>query len=246
MPYTLTFSDQGQDRSGWTSFWDYHPEQMMALGNRFYTVKNGQLWEHNDNDNPVCNVIYGKELKSKIVTIFNDAPQDDKIFKTLVYEGTHAWKAKVKTNYTESSLDYSEFEAIESRFFAYLRGTENDKDLNGLAVQGIGIVKAIDNNTFEFPFISDAINIGDQLFYVNGTDKTLIGIIESYSYDNNTISVQNTLNVPNVNDFCFSAKNTRIEGSEIRGYYMEVELEIDSREKVELFAVNTNAVKSHI
>jgi hypothetical protein len=51
---------------------------------------------------------------------------------------------------------------------------------------------------------------------------------------------------PTVGLFSFSKKDSRIEGGEIRGYYMQVELENNDSEKVELFAVNTNAVRSGI
>ncbi|MBC7845577.1 MAG: hypothetical protein H7Y10_03695 [Flavobacterium sp.] len=51
---------------------------------------------------------------------------------------------------------------------------------------------------------------------------------------------------PTIGLFSFSKKNARIEGGEIRGYFMEVALENASTEKVELFAINTNAVPSSI
>jgi hypothetical protein len=51
---------------------------------------------------------------------------------------------------------------------------------------------------------------------------------------------------PTVGLFSFSKKDSRIEGGEIRGYYMQVELENNDSEKVELFAVNTNAIRSGI
>lgn len=51
---------------------------------------------------------------------------------------------------------------------------------------------------------------------------------------------------PTIGLFSFSKKNARIEGGEIRGYFMEVALENTSTDKVELFAINTNAVQSSI
>ena len=46
--------------------------------------------------------------------------------------------------------------------------------------------------------------------------------------------------------FSFSKKDARIEGGDIRGYFMEVIIENNDIERVELFAVNTNAVKSYV
>lgn len=51
---------------------------------------------------------------------------------------------------------------------------------------------------------------------------------------------------PIVGLYSFSKKNARIEGGEIRGYYMDVSLENNDTDKVELFAINTNAVKSFV
>lgn len=51
---------------------------------------------------------------------------------------------------------------------------------------------------------------------------------------------------PTVGLFSFSTKDSRIEGSEIRGYYMEVEMTNDDSEQIELFAVNTNCIKSYV
>ena len=61
----------------------------------------------------------------------------------------------------------------------------------------------------------------------------------------NTITVDAITTSPINGLFAFASKNSRIEGEEIRGYYMEVELENDDTDKVELFALESNAVKSY-
>jgi len=55
-----------------------------------------------------------------------------------------------------------------------------------------------------------------------------------------------TIVEPTIGLFSFSKKDSRIEGGEIRGYFMEVSLENTDTEKVELFAINTNAVLSSV
>ena len=39
--FTLSHSEENK---GWTSFWNYIPDGMCYVGNRFYSIKNGQLY----------------------------------------------------------------------------------------------------------------------------------------------------------------------------------------------------------
>jgi hypothetical protein len=235
---TLTFSE---DNKGWTSFWNYKPDQLCSLDNRFFSIKDGNLYIHHDEENPIPNTFYGVKSVSKMITIFNDAPSDDKIFKTIELEGTHAWETKVKTNYTEGDIKQTEYNKRESRFFAYIRKNILNPNFFGIGTQGIGSILSITGNTITFAIpISDAVNIGDDL-YMNGT---LIGVINGINA--NSVIVNTFVNPPAVNGFCFAQKNNRIEGAEIRGYYMEIELTNNDNNKVELFGVNSNAVKSFV
>jgi len=88
--HTLTFAERNEENMGWTSFWSYYPEQILGLGNRFYTIKDGQLWEHNDNNNNKRNYIYGEHLTSSVVTILNQENAEDKIFKNVIVESNQS------------------------------------------------------------------------------------------------------------------------------------------------------------
>jgi len=92
--------------------------------------------------------------------------------------------------------------------------------------------------------IPDNINIGDALFQMNGAEQELIGIITDYTPTSITVDAINE--TPIEDTFCFIRKINRIEGAEMRGYYMEVTLELESTSSAELFAISTNAVKSGI
>lgn len=243
MQHTLTYSE---DNKGWTSFHSWYASLIGRVNNKSFLVKGGQLYQQHDRSNPQMNVFFDEQHNSKITTVFNDNPDDDKVFKTIVEEGNKSWKVNAKTNFTETSLDYSEFDAIESRHFAYLRGTENQEDLKGLSAQGLGNIQGVNGNNIFFSSISDSVNVGDDLYYINSSgNKVLVGTVDDHGQTN--ITVNNIQNTPIVAMFAFIQKNTRIEGSEIRGYFMEVELENNNNDqRVELFAVNTNAIKSHL
>jgi hypothetical protein len=238
--YTLSHSEKS---GGWTSFWSFLPDGMIRLNNRFYTIKNGQLYLHNE-ETGVRNNFYGVQHSSKIVFYFNESNSEDKIFKNMVLEGNLPWDAIVKTNYTNSSINKEEFDQRESRHFAYMRKNENEEDLHGNSAQGIGVIDSVSGTDITFLFLSEFVSIGDKLYQLNDQTPELIGVIEEVN--GLTIKVDAIVTVPTSGFYSYSKKDSRIEGGEVRGYYMEVELTNDDTEKVELFAVNTNAVKSYV
>lgn len=243
--YTIGFSEKNK---GWTSRYSFVPEKMIGMNNHLYSFKNGELYIHNSENVPRNN-FYGVQYKSIVKTIFNEGPSDDKIFKTIVYEGNKPWKATLETNYTQGVINTNEFNPRESRWFAHTRKDETPNSLKGNAGQGIGNIISFEDETIVFKNISNIINIGDDLYNINGSDQVLIGKITDIDRSiqgNNTITINTIQSTPIVGEFAFSKKVSRIEGGEIRGYYLSLTLENEDTDFVELFSVNTNAVKSFI
>lgn len=236
---TITFSE---DNKGWTSFWTYAPDGMCSVDNRFYSVKNGQLYLHNDTDNPIPNTFYGVYSESKLVFYFNEDPTNDKIFKTIELEGTHAWEVLLKTNLTQGDIHKEEFSKKESRFYAYIRKNNAGEIFFGIGTQGIGNPTSITGNEITFNHISESINVGDVLFKAPDVQ---IGPITAINFTTNVITVASVDSLL-ITDFCFANKPNRIEGAEIRGYYMEVEITNNEQVLTELFAVNSNVIKSYV
>lgn len=238
--YTLSHSEKSE---GWTSFWSFLPDGMLRLNNRFYTIKNGQLWLHNE-ETGLQNNFYGVQHSSKIIFYFNESNSEDKIFKNLVLEGNLPWDAIVTTNLSNSSITKEEFDQRESRHFAYMRKNENEEDLHGNSAQGIGVINSVSGTNITFLFISEFVSVGDKLYQLNNQTPELIGVIQEVN--GLTIKVNSIVTAPTPGFYSYSKKDSRIEGGEVRGYYMEVELTNDDTKKVELFAVNTNAIKSYV
>ena len=138
MVHTITFDEKVK---GWTSFHSFIPDGMISINNKFFSIKNGQLWEHHTASEGVNN-FYGIQYSSKVTTVLNENPHDDKIFKTIILEALDSWAAKLKTNYTISTINLSEFNKRESKWFAYTRQNEDETDLNG-ATQGLGEIQSI-------------------------------------------------------------------------------------------------------
>ena len=88
---TISFSEIVD---GWTSFKSFIPENGVSMNNRYYTWKNGDMWEHHveyDSSGAVNrNKFYGADYESSITVLFNDEPSAVKSFATLNYEGTQA------------------------------------------------------------------------------------------------------------------------------------------------------------
>lgn len=240
--YNITHSEENK---GWTSFWSFIPDWFSRIGERFFSIKNGQLWIHNDPDAGI-NSFYGTTYSTSVKTVFTDAESDDKSFKTLILECGigEKWSAAIKTNYTESSIADTEFNTRESRQFSFIRQTEDSTDLNGGAVQGIGVIQSVTGLVVSFNSINDFINIGDQLYQINGESQELIGTITDKDGQGLTIDAFTT--TPQAGYFAYAKKNVRVEGSDVRGRYMEVTLTNSDENSGELFAVSANVSKSYV
>ena len=76
---------------GWTSFFDYNPEQAFSLGGNYYSIKNGKIWQHYS-ATASRNNLYGVQYDSSVEFIFNQNPSTSKVFKTVNYEGSNGWE----------------------------------------------------------------------------------------------------------------------------------------------------------
>tara|TARA_R100001463_G_scaffold85139_4_gene140028 strand:+ start:8743 stop:15921 length:7179 start_codon:yes stop_codon:yes gene_type:complete len=86
---TITYSEKSK---GWSSFKTFYPEQGLSLNNRYFTWKDGSMWEHHSN-NTHCS-FYGATPNSSsfasVDIMFNDMPTAVKSYNTMNYEGTQA------------------------------------------------------------------------------------------------------------------------------------------------------------
>lgn len=242
--YTITHSEE---TGGWTSFWNYSPDWMMRLGRKFFSIKNGQLWEHHDEANPVMNNFYGTQYNTSIKTVFNDAMADDKIFKELATESDEKWAAAIATNYTDSTIKATEFTTKESRQFSFIRKNEDDTSLKGSSAQGIGVIASvtIQGQLLYNRNLPTLISVGDEVYQINGSQQELIGTILDIDRALRII-LMDVVNPPVPGFYTFAKKNARVEGEATRGYYMEVTLTCSNNDYSELYAVEAGAVKSYV
>jgi hypothetical protein len=103
----LAFDENVQ---GWTSFFDYKPNNGDSLRNDFYTFKNGEIWRHYSTVTNWSN-FYGQNNDSTIELIFNPDVSVVKTFKTVNYEGSTGWETI--GFYTETDISVPVTKAVE-------------------------------------------------------------------------------------------------------------------------------------
>lgn len=245
--YTLTYSPMLE---GWTSFHSYYPEWMTNMNNFLYTFKSGELWKHNTN--ATRNSWYGAASDaSKVTIIFNDAPSESKMFKTLACETDSPWKATITTDLNSGVMEASYFELKEGDYFTYIRRNPDTVDLKAMSTQGIGSASSVTlisagNYRINFTFdIGSTISIGDTIYIGAVGGLTISGVVTAHNATSVTINMVVGGTVPVAGNFIVFVKNAVAESYGARGYFMSVLLENTSSAAVELFAISSQVFKSY-
>jgi hypothetical protein len=235
---------------GWTSFHSYYPEWMTNMNNFLYTFKSGELWKHNTN--ATRNSWYGAaSAPSTVTVVFNDAPSESKMFKTLACETDSPWRTTITTDLNSGVMEASYFELKEGDYFTYIRRNPDTVDYKALSTQGIGSASSVTlisagNYRINFTFdIGTTVSIGDTIYIGAVGGLTISGIVTAHNATSVTINMVLGGTVPVAGNFIVFVKNAVAESYGARGYYMQVLLENTSSTAVELFAISSQVFKSY-
>ena len=274
--YTLTYDEGVQ---GFPSFYSYYPDWMIGMNNYFYTFKGGNLYRHNVNESR--NTFYTDWWiqftsdpnttldfsPSKMESVFNTSPLENKLFKTLNLEGDDSWAATIKTDIQDSGFINSDyFEKKEQSWFAFVRNEGlgsspaalpefSLRSLNGIGNSATVVIGA-GTATINFATtiqIGNILSVGDYFYFLSGTNEPLYaGNVTAINIDlrnsiNNVVidtSPVGTTPIPtNVEKFLF-IKNSVAESHGVLGHYAVFNLTYSENTKVELFAVESEVMKS--
>jgi hypothetical protein len=117
---TLAFDESVK---GWTSFYTYAPDFIGSLKNKFYSFKQGAIWEHYNDSNSYA-TFYNNAEDANVKFIFNVGVSAVKNYKTVNYEGSGGWTvSELSTNVdTGNPIDYylpsTSPAALENQLFA--------------------------------------------------------------------------------------------------------------------------------
>lgn len=265
METTITYSPLV---SGWPSRYSFNPDWMIGMNNYLYSFKGGNLYRHNVN--PIRNQYYGVNYPSTIKTVFNEDVLTNKLYKTIGLQGDHVWQVvNIDTDIqTGGFIDESYFQKKEEVWFAFIR-TPNAvpaepsayalRTLNGvgksIAVSGIPVTTNILFQITPTPVsIGSIVSIGDYLYYALPPYTTPIfsgiitNIIVDYVTGENRLVVDTTTlggSVPPIADAYFlSIKNEVANSSGFLGKFAIIDLENNATERIELFALQSEVMKS--
>ena len=253
--YTLTYSEAAP---GWVSFYSYYPDWMIGMNNYFYTFSGGDLYRHNVNE--TRNNFYGTQSTSTLESVFNVSPLENKLFKTIALKGDSPWAVTLETDIQASGLiNVNWFEKKEGTFFAFVRN-DTVGQLNLRSVNGIGrSSQVVGGNVIKFPLtisIGSIISIGDLFYFLlppNFTGAPLLGgqvtaITVDLPNGVNQITINTTISGTTpiaVQDAYFLyIKNSIAESHGVLGHYCVFNLENAETEKIELFTIESDVMKS--
>lgn len=242
---TITFDEKVK---GWTSFHSFFPDFMVGMNNSFYSFKDGELYVH-DSNNVTRNNFYGVQTPSKISLMVNDSPQEVKELQAISLEGNTSWEALIKAFVSNvddtiiSTIKEAEFVKKEGIWYAYARRNEGTSIFDSKSTYGIGVITGIVGNVLTVTGGSSSLTSGDSV--IKGSNLAIIGSVVS----NTTTDATSTITMSSVaglivGDFIVGKKDSRTEGGNLRGYTMRIDLNITKDTKVELFAVNSEVIKS--
>lgn len=226
--------------NGWCTRMSYDPAELCRLNNNLYSLKAGQLYIHNQPFNgstPNFNIFYGVSYPSTFEFNFSQEPSENKVVSIIEIEGTTPLEIIAETNLSKGYVKFGEFELKEGLYWAYIRNSET-QDTSLLSFQGVGNA-VITGNTLSFPFdIDPIVSVGDKLI---NTSLQTVGTIVSRT--DRTLVLNAVANLVSGN-FVLCSKDQSIAVNAMLGYYMNIKASFSSDTEKEIFAVNSDAVKS--
>ena len=240
---------------------------MLGMNNYFYSFKGGNLYRHNTND--LRNNYYNVQYNSQITSVFNDQPLENKLFKTINLESDSAWTITLDSDIqTGASIDYSWFEKKEGAWFAFVRNNGTlpaaakeypMRSANGIgrstSVSIVGSSTIINFATNPLVEIGSDIAVGDIVYYSPPPYNAIemAGQVTAINIDlqnaTNNIVIDNSISgavaIPIQDGFIMYIKNQQAESNGVLGHYCEFTITNTDSTATELFAVESEVMKSY-
>jgi hypothetical protein len=260
---TLTYSESAE---GWVSFYSFFPDWMIGMNNYFYSFKGGDVYRHSVN--ATRNNFYGEQFTSKIRSVFNDVPLENKLFKTMNIEGDDRWSATMITDLEFTGyIEASWFEKKEQSWYAFVRNsgipTDAVPDYLLRSMNGIGnslsvfvnpIYCIIDFSVYPLVDIGDIVSVGDYLYFVAPPADVpqyagrITEIVRDYVANVNYIKTStpsSSMHTILPNAYFMYVKDSVAESHGVLGHYCVFDIENVNTSKVELFTVESEVMKSY-
>ena len=241
---TISFSES---INGWVSRKSFIPEAGFSLENKYFTFKNGHIFEHHINT--AHGNFYGSASIPYVEFLLNQSPANMKNFRTLNYEGDSGWTcASIVTDQQDGEI--TSFIQKENKYFNYIKGiseTETTLDTKALNVQGIGTwnSRSTDSTTVTLTVnagIPPELQIGDKLYeYLGHGGYNLIGIITGKTATTVTASTDGTGESAGSSTavYILYVKDARWQTSGLLGYFAKVKMQNIQTTSKEIYSVGS-------
>jgi len=168
---TISFSERV---NGWTSRMSFVPENGLSLNNKYFTFKNGDIYEHHSNTthSKFYDVTLGvNDPRCTVKFIMTQPPGKVKRFKTLNYLGDTGWLLNaITTPETTGTLSTDGFIKKEGKFFATLKGsnsTASTLNAEELQVEGLGTLSSVNGSILTFTGgVNSNLQVGDNIYFI--------------------------------------------------------------------------------
>lgn len=200
-------------------------------------------------------------------SVFNVSPLENKLFKTLNLEGDDAWAATMDTDIQDSGfIDYDYFEKKEQSWYSFIRNEGlgstpsaipeySLRSLNGIG-QSTTVAIVGQTSTINFAIttqIGSILSVDDYFYFLVSGAPVYAGIVTSINVNlrrniNNIVidtSSAGTTPIPTNTETFLYIKNSVAESHGVMGHYAVFNLTYTKNTKVELFAAESEVMKSY-
>lgn len=200
-------------------------------------------------------------------SVFNVSPLENKLFKTLNLEGDDAWAVTMDTDIQDSGfIDYDYFEKKEQSWYSFIRNEGlgstpsaipeySLRSLNGIG-QSTTVAIVGQTSTINFAIttqIGSILSVDDYFYFLVSGAPVYAGIVTSINVNlrrniNNIVidtSSAGTTPIPTNTETFLYIKNSVAESHGVMGHYAVFNLTYTKNTKVELFAAESEVMKSY-
>ena len=239
----------------WLTFYSFIPEMYANIQNRFFSFKDGKMWQHNMS--PVRNSFYEetedttKRYPSRLRLISRGNPSSVKAYKAMSTEGNRAWGVKLRNDTQRTAdIDASHFHLKEGMRYANIpRVTDSDltnaegpdQNLNDIPSTAYRIIGTVESVNFDrIKFTSDVSNTpiitgpsAKVVKFTPGTDAGWQNTAQTWKIEGLVSGSRTEVNTTlggtftdiQPGDFIANVYTTGVDGDMFRGYYAQITLE---------------------
>lgn len=210
---------------------------------------------------------------TQLTSVFNQSPLENKLFKTLNLEGDDSWAATLVTDLQNSGNVSKEwFEKKESSWYAFVRNSGSNpatveqyslRSMNGLGTS-LNITPSVFPTpptvalTIDFPIsplvsLTGSLSVGDFFYFVTGAAPFYAGVVTAINVNLprgiNQVVINTTdptvTPIPSSTEYFMFLKDAVAESHGVLGHYCIFDIENNNREEINLFAVESEVMKSY-